>query len=176
VRSFAYEGTKLLALNGQGPENADQSWVLRLDRGNEAVAGEQPVPFGDVIALRVGATPASGGAGSGPQGPAGETGPEGPAGSTGATGPAGHVGPRGPRGPAGKAAKPGKKSTRSRVKARKLICPAPRKHAKKRKHHCVVRHELAHSQKGQGTRPSRRRPGQAEAATEMARSVGGGSS
>jgi hypothetical protein len=176
VRSFAYEGAKLVALNGQEPENADQSWVLRLDRGNEAVAGEQAVPFGAVIGLRVGATPPSGGAGSGPQGPVGEAGPQGPAGEagpqgpagptgptgatgatgpagatglTGTTGPAGPAGPTGPRGahgPAGKAAKPGKKSTRSRVKARKLICAAPRKHARKRKARCVVRHEPARSQ------------------------------
>jgi hypothetical protein len=157
VRSFAYEGTKFVALNGHGPENADQSWVLRLDRGNEEVAGEGPVPFGDVIALRVGATPASGGSGSGPQGPAGEAGPQGPAGSTGPTGAGGAAGPAGaqgttgatgvtgpvgPRGPAGKLFKPGKKSTRSRVRARKLIC-TPRKHAKKREARCVIRRRRA---------------------------------
>src|SRR6202012_655725 len=46
VGSFTYEGSKLATLNGQGPEDADQSWVLRLDRGDEAVAGDQAVPFG----------------------------------------------------------------------------------------------------------------------------------
>ncbi len=129
VRSFTYEGGQLVSLNGQGPENADQSWVLRLDRGNEAVAGEQPVPFGDVIALRVGATPASGGSGSGPQGPAGEAGPQGPAGSPGPTGATGATGATGP--------------ARSRAKARRLSCAAPRKHAKKRKARCVARPKRA---------------------------------
>jgi hypothetical protein len=146
VRSFAYEGGRLVALNGQGPENADQSWVLRLDRGNEAVAGEQPVPFGDVIGLRVGATPVSTVVGpQGSEGASGASGPAGPTGATGATGapgPVGQAGPRGPsgrrgaRGPAGKSAK--KKARRARAKARKLVCAAPRKHAMKRKARCVV--------------------------------------
>jgi hypothetical protein len=158
VRSFTYEGSKLATLNGQGPENADQSWVLRLDRGNEAVAAEQAVPFGDVIGLRVGATPVStvvGPTGSngeaGPQGPAGTTGaagatgtagPIGAAGATGAEGATGPVGKRGARGPVGKSAKSGrkKKSTRS---ARKLVCTAPRVHQKKRTARCVVRHKRA---------------------------------
>jgi hypothetical protein len=138
VRSFAYEGAKLVALNGQGPEDADQSWVLRLDRGNEAVAGEQPVPFGDVIALRVGTTPSTGAGGVGPQGPGGEIGlrgPEGPAGATGATGPAGAT---------GAPAKPVKRSGKSRAKRRKLACTAPRKHAKNRKASCVVRSRRGH--------------------------------
>jgi hypothetical protein len=169
VRSFTYEGARLVSLNGQGPENADQSWVLRLDRGNEAVAGEQPVPFGDVISLRVGATPASAASGAGSQGPAGETGSPGPQGSpgasgetgatgapgatgpagvTGATGPKGVTGPTGPagkrgtRGPAGKSAKRAKtqaKSKASRAKVREPACAAPRRHAKKRERRCVVR-------------------------------------
>jgi hypothetical protein len=150
VRSFAYEGARLVALNGQEPENADQSWVLRLDRGNEAVAGEQPVPFGDVIALRVGPTPASGGAGSqSPEGPAGATGATGPTGATGATGaigatgPVGPTGKRGARGPAGKSAKSTKKSKKSQARERKLVCRAPRKHAKKRQARCVVRPKRA---------------------------------
>jgi hypothetical protein len=148
VRSFTYEGSKLATLNGQGPENADQSWVLRLDRGNEAVAGEQPVPFGDVIGLRVGTTPVS--TVVGPQGPEGAAGPAGPSGATGApgaTGPVGQAGPKGPagkrgaRGPAGKSAK--RKARKARTKARKLVCTAPRKHAMKRKARCVVRSQRA---------------------------------
>jgi hypothetical protein len=146
VRSFAYEGGRLVALNGEGPENADQSWVLRLDRGNEAVAGEQMVPFGDVIALRVGATPVSSGDGSpSPEGPTGATGPTGPTGATGptgSTGPVGQAGPKGPagkrgaRGPAGKSAKT--KARKARVKARELVCRAPKKHATG-KVRCTVR-------------------------------------
>jgi hypothetical protein len=106
VRSFAYEGGALVSLNGAGPENADQAWLLRLDRDAESVASEQPVPVGDVVALRVGSTPASGSGGGeavvGPQGPAGSVGPAGATGAAGAagvTGPAGPVGPRGRRGP-----------------------------------------------------------------------------
>jgi hypothetical protein len=153
VGSVSYEGSKLATLDGQGPENADQSWVLRLDRGNEAVAGEQPVPFGAVIGLRVAATPVS--TVVGPQGSSGESGPQGPAGTAGATGPAGPTGAagvtgakgatgpagkRGARGPAGKSAKSGKKK-KSTSSARKLVCTAPRKHRKKREVRCVVRHK-----------------------------------
>jgi Collagen triple helix repeat (20 copies) len=148
VRSFTYEGSKLATLNGQGPENADQSWVLRLDRGNEAVAGEQPVPFGDVIGLRVGATPVS--TVVGPQGPEGATGATGPTGATGATratgpvgqaGPKGRAGKRGARGPAGKSAN--KKASKARARARKLVCAAPRGHEKKRQARCVVHRKRA---------------------------------
>jgi hypothetical protein len=156
VRSFSYEGSKLATLNGQGPENADQSWVLRLDRGNEAVAGEQPVPFGDVIGLRVAATPAAGGGGVGSRGPAGETepqgseGPAGPAGATGstgstgaagATGPAGQagsIGPTGKHGPRGPAGKHAKKEAR-KAQADKIVCAAVQKHAKNHEARCVVR-------------------------------------
>jgi hypothetical protein len=121
VGSFAYEGGALASLNGRGPEDADQRWLVRLDRGAEALAGEGPVPFGDAIALRVGATPPAGSDGGepagGPQGPAGETGATGPAGasgpagapgptgSAGATGRPGAAGPAGRRGPRGKAAR-----------------------------------------------------------------------
>jgi hypothetical protein len=172
VRSVSYEGAKLASLNGMGPEDADESWVLRLDRGSEAVASEQPVPFGAVVALRVGATPTSGGSGSqgpagetgatgatgatgpagatgatGPVGPAGATGPKGAKGPRGATGPKGATGPRGPRGATGKSAKKRKaaaKRAAARAKARKLACRAPRKHGKQRQSHCL-RHAPAHT-------------------------------
>jgi hypothetical protein len=133
VESVSYEGSKLATLNGQGPENADQSWVLRLDRGNEAVAGEQAVPFGDLIALRVAATPVS--TVVGPTGQTGESGPQGPTGATGATGPAG------PTGATGKSTKPGKKKSTSAV--RKLVCTGARVHHKKRKARCVIHHKRA---------------------------------
>jgi hypothetical protein len=175
VSSFSYEGARLVSLNGEGPENADQSWVLRLDRDNEAVAGEQPVPFGDVISLRVGATPASSGGGAGPageagpsgpagspgttgaKGPAGATGETGPAGATGATGstgatgpagPAGATGKRGARGPASKSAESTKKSKKAQARAWKLACRAPRKHSKKRKDGCMIRHSRRAASKG----------------------------
>lgn len=181
LRSVSYEGGKLVALNGEGPENADQSWVLRLDRGNEALAGEQPVPFGDVIALRVGATPVSGGSGSqGPEGSAGATGAAGPTGAAGATGPAGEPGPsgatgatgatgakgaagpagpagkRGARGPAGRSAKKSKasaaKSRESRAKARRLVCTARRTHQKTREARCAVRRERSPGRRGTSAR------------------------
>jgi Collagen triple helix repeat (20 copies) len=169
VGSFTYEGSKLATLNGQGPENADQSWVLRLDRGNEAVAGEQAVPFGDVIALRVGATPVSTVVGptgeAGPQGATGApgatgaTGSAGPAGATGSTGAKGATGPaakRGARGPASKSAKAKKsaaKSSSSRATARERACVASRRHGKRPKRRCTVRHT---SQRG-SDRHGRRR-------------------
>jgi hypothetical protein len=173
VESVSYEGSKLATLNGQGPENADQSWVLRLDRGNEAVAGEQAVPFGDVIGLRVAATPVSGGGGSpgpagepGPQGatgatgaagPGGATGPTGAAGATGATGVAGPVGPRGARGPAGKSAKAKKsaaKSSSSRATGREGACVASRRHGKRPKPRCAVRHTAQRGSDRHGRRRS----------------------
>jgi hypothetical protein len=108
VRSFAYADGQLVALNGDEPEDADQSWLLRLDRGAEAVAAEQGIPFGAVVSLRVAATPTSGGVGSqGPTGPAGPTGGTGPTGATGETGATGangapgDAGANGATGPAG---------------------------------------------------------------------------
>jgi hypothetical protein len=181
VGSFSYEGSKLATLNGQGPEDADQSWVLRLDRGSEAVAGEQAVPFGDVIGLRVAATPVSGGGGS--QGPAGEPGPQGPTGepglqgatgvagpagatgaigpvgatgSTGATGPVGPRGPEGKRGPAGKSAKAKKSAAKSssRATARERACVASRRHAKRRKPRCSARRTARRGSDRHGRRRS----------------------
>jgi hypothetical protein len=130
VHSFDCEGGSLASLNGKGPDDADQSWLLRLDRGAEALAAEQPVPFGDVIALRVGATPPPGSTGSepvvGPQGPAGPagptsppslTGPVGPTGPTGATGAIGWTGPAGATGPAGHRGPRGKRGAMGKRKA-----------------------------------------------------------
>jgi hypothetical protein len=130
VRSFAYAEGRLAALNGDEPEDADQSWLLRLDRGAEAVAGEQAVPFGDVVSLRVGATPASAGVG-----------PQGPAGSTGATGDAGPTGVSGPTGATGPMAKPGRKP-KAGSKA-DLACVIHRPGAKKRTAHCTAKRRHA---------------------------------
>ena len=154
MRSFSYADGRLTALNGDEPEDADQSWVLRLDRGAAAVAGEQSIPFGDVVSLRVEATPASGGAGSpgpaGPSGPSGEAGATGPAGSTasagatgatGATGPAGSTGATGPRGPRGLMGRPRGKSKAGNGANR--ACVIHRAGAKKRTARCAVRRKHA---------------------------------
>jgi hypothetical protein len=99
VISFELAGGHLQSLDGVTPENADEAWMLRLDRGAAAIAGEQPVGFGDVVSLRLGDV--SSGGGGGPQGPAGPTGPAGPSGSTGPAGSSGAIGPVGPAGSAG---------------------------------------------------------------------------
>jgi hypothetical protein len=97
VTSFAVAGGKVAAIDGVTPEGGDQAWLLRLDRGVEAAAAEQPVGFGDVVSLRLGADPVS----AGGQGPAGPTGPQGPAGPGGPSGPQGPAGPVGPQGSTG---------------------------------------------------------------------------
>ncbi|HEY2477999.1 MAG TPA: prenyltransferase/squalene oxidase repeat-containing protein [Solirubrobacterales bacterium] len=112
VHSFTFEGGVLASLDGVAPESVDQSWLLRLGRGAEAVAVDGPIPFGDVIALRVGPTPAATGGETvvGPAGPAGSSGAAGATGatgSTGATGATGAVGPQGPRGRRGATSRPG---------------------------------------------------------------------
>jgi hypothetical protein len=110
VTSFELTGGHLQSLDGVAPENADEAWMLRLDRGAAGLAGEQPIGFGDVVSLRLGDVSSGGG----PQGPAGPTGSAGAAGSdgsagaTGATGPAGPVGPRGTRGERGPRGAPGR--------------------------------------------------------------------
>jgi hypothetical protein len=105
VTSFSVEDGRLAALNGVAPENADQAWLLRLDRGAEAPAGEQAVGFGDLVALRLGADP---GTQQGPAGAPGEPGTTGPAGSAGAGGPVGSAGPAGAAGAGGEAGRAGK--------------------------------------------------------------------
>ena len=88
------------------PENEDQAWLLRLDRGAEAVAGEQPVGFGDVVSLRLGESPAPvrarPGAGAGATGAPGSAGTPGAPGKIGETGAGGPQGERGPRGRPGR--------------------------------------------------------------------------
>lgn len=100
VTSFEISGGRLQSLDGVAPENADEAWLLRLDRGAAAIANEQPVGFGDVVSLRLGDI-AGGGDPRGPAGPTGPTGSAGPAGSDGAAGDRGAIGPAGPRGPRG---------------------------------------------------------------------------
>ncbi len=126
VTSFELAGGHLQSLDGVEPENADEAWMLRLDRGAAAIAAEQPVGFGDVISLRLGDV--SSGGGSGPQGPTGSTGPAGSNGATGSTGPSGPAGPRGPRGERGPKGAPGRnagigcRAKRQRHGGRRIRC------------------------------------------------------
>jgi len=131
VTSFAVSGGHVTAIDGVSPENADQAWLLRLDRGAEAGAAAQPVGFGDVVALRLGASPSSG------QGPRGEPGPAGPKGQSGHDGPAGKAGPRGrtgatgARGPRGPRGAPGRNAS--------LGCKASHRRGGKRHLRCSVK-------------------------------------
>ena len=83
VRSLSIAGGEVAAIDGVSPEAEDEAWLARLDRGALAIAGEQPVGFGDLIALRLGARPgaqstALAGAGTpGEPGPRGKRGPKG---------------------------------------------------------------------------------------------------
>jgi hypothetical protein len=92
VTSYAVAGGRVVAINGAAAANADEAWLLRLDRGAEAPAREQPVGFGDVISLRLGE----------PRGNAQANGTPGPTGSAGMPGPEGTPGPRGKRGARGR--------------------------------------------------------------------------
>jgi len=88
VTSFAAAGGELASIDGVAPAGADEAWLLRLDRGARAVAGEQPVGFGETIALQLGARPgptqiAGGGAASGKAGEPGRRGKRGPKGRPG---------------------------------------------------------------------------------------------
>jgi len=135
VTSFEVENGEVISINGIAPENDDQAWLLRLDRGTEEIAGEQPVGFGDVVALRLGVDPSTqqGPAGApgqpGAPGSGGSTGSAGSAGTPGRVGKAGARGPRGERGPQGR---PGRNA--------ELACKA-RRRAGKSTVHCTVRHE-----------------------------------
>jgi len=126
VTSFEISGGHLHSLDGVEPENADEAWMLRLDRGAAALAGEQPVGFGDVVSLRLGDL--SSGGGNGPQGPAGAAGADGVTGAAGPTGPAGATGPRGERGPKGR---PGRNAA--------IGCRAKRQRRGGRRVRCSVR-------------------------------------
>ncbi len=118
ITSLSVSDGEIEEIDGIAAGNADESWLVRLDRGGVAVAGEQPVGFGDVISLRLGQSPNSG------RGPAGAPGGAGPAG---APGPSGKSGRRGARGPQGK---PGRNAT--------LICKARHRAAGKRHLRCSV--------------------------------------
>jgi len=86
VSSFSVAGGRIASLNGAAPANEDEAWLLRLDRGAEVVAGEQPVGFGEVISLRLGEPRSVPSTAVGPQGSAGTVGTPGPRGRHGAKG------------------------------------------------------------------------------------------
>jgi hypothetical protein len=95
VTSYAASGGEVRSIDGVSPAGSDEAWLLRLDRGATAVAGEQPVGFGAVVALRLSQRPAGGpGVVQGPIGPQGQ---QGPAGEPGKRGPAGRSGQRAKR-------------------------------------------------------------------------------
>ncbi len=119
VTSFALDGDRLASLDGVAPEAEDEAWLLRLDRHPEAAAGEQPVGFGEQIALRIGTAPSS------LQGPVGPVGPTGTAGTGGAAGQAGVPGARGKRG------RPGRNA--------RIVCRMQRRRSGRRRVRCAVR-------------------------------------
>jgi hypothetical protein len=95
VTSLEVADGRIESIDGVAPANADEDWLLRLDRAKEARAGGQPVGFGDAIALRIGAAPAD-------REPQISPPPAGPAGAPGQAGPAGPRGKRGAKGRPGR--------------------------------------------------------------------------
>ncbi|HEU4944557.1 MAG TPA: prenyltransferase/squalene oxidase repeat-containing protein [Solirubrobacterales bacterium] len=114
VTSFAVSGGEIAAVNGVSAEGQDEAWLLRLDRGARAVAGEQPVGFGDAISLRIGERPGAA---------------EGVAAAPGKAGLAGPQGWRGRRGPRGR---PGRNAG--------LSCKAGHRRSGKQRVRCTVKH------------------------------------
>jgi hypothetical protein len=142
VTSFTIEDGRIASIDGVEPENEDQAWLLRLDRGKEAVAGEQTVGFGDLVSLRLGVDPDTQ---QGPAGAPGEPGAAGSSGSTGAAGssgpaaapgqrgPVGRTGPRGPQGERGPRGRPGRNA--------EFACKVNRRRAGRPAVHCTVKQE-----------------------------------
>jgi len=141
VTSFSADGGQIASIDGVEPDSPDEAWLLRLDRGSEALAGEQEVEFGDAIALRLGESPSSD---QGPVGPGGPTGPGGPAGPGGAPGQAGQIGATGPTGAAGEAGGPGPGGPRGpRGKPGRnagIACKAHRRRSGGRRVRCSTRY------------------------------------
>lgn len=128
VTSFTVSGGVVRSLDGVSPGGEDEAWLARLDRGSQAVAGEQPVGFGDAIALRLGREPGS------DEGAPSDTGPPGPAGPAGALGSSGPVGPAGKPGPAGKRGPRGRPG-----RGAEIVCRLRARHSKARRVHCSVK-------------------------------------
>lgn len=123
VTSIETAAGKVTSINGVSPANGDESWLARLDHAPEAVAGEHPVAFGDVVSLRVGIAPGGGQPTAGPAGPAGS------AGALGTQGKRGKQGKPGPRG------RPGRNAG--------VSCRA-RRRGQKHRVHCSVKYHRQH--------------------------------
>jgi hypothetical protein len=93
VTSLSATAGRVESIDGVAPAGQDQFWLVRLDRGAAAIAGFQPVGFGDMISMWLGRDPPTA---------SGAPVPEGPAGTPGSPGPAGNPGRRGPRGMPGR--------------------------------------------------------------------------
>lgn len=113
VNSVEVTAGEVTSIDGVSPANADESWLLRLDRGPQTIAGEQPIAFGDVVSLRMGIAPAS-------------------AQTTTAV--------AGLAGPAGKQGKRGKRGHRGRPGRNAGITCRVRHRAGKHRVRCVVKH------------------------------------
>jgi hypothetical protein len=121
VTSLEVANGRIVMIDGVAPRNQDEAWLARLDRGSEAVAGSQPVGFGEAIALRLGARPPAGAPPVDPVGP-----PAGPAGAPGPAGPQGPAGRRGPKGRPGRNAHIGCRVRHRRAGKSKVRCKVGR--------------------------------------------------
>jgi hypothetical protein len=137
VTSLAVAGGEVQSIDGMAPAGADEAWLLRLDRGSETAAAEQPVGFGDVIALRLGRNPVTA------VGPAGRQGTVGAPGLTGAPGPSGSAGRRGRR---GLSAKPARHANK--------VCTRRGRRAGKHRRRCIPGHSRGHRKGAGATAPS----------------------
>jgi len=117
IASFSVASGQIGAIDGVAPAGEDEAWLLRLDRRAEVPAGEQPVGFGETIALRLG-KPAT--AGQSQAGPAGQSGP---------------VGKPGDPGPSGKHGRKGRPGRRGRT-----LCRTRRHRAGRHPHRCAAKH------------------------------------
>ncbi len=117
VTSFGLLDGQLTAIDGVFPAGQDEAWLLRLDRGPQTVAAEQPVRFGETVSLSLGKQPAGG---QDQAGPAGQGGP------------AGKAGDPGPRGKNGAKGRPGRKG--------RIVCRAHRRRSGKHHRRCAIKH------------------------------------
>lgn len=101
VSAVEVSAGKVTAIDDVSPANADESWLVRLDRGPQAIAAGQLIGFGEVVSVRLGATPGNARA------------------TTNVVDPAGQAGKQGKRGMRGHRGRPGKNaSINCRVKHR----------------------------------------------------------
>jgi hypothetical protein len=123
VGSFSAAGGEVDEIDGVAPEGADEAWLVRLDRGAAAVAGRQPVGFGDVVSLWRGPTPPAAPSGAATDPAAASAGPPGQAGGAGQPGRPGRRGARG---------KPGRNAS--------IVCKVHHPRPSAPKVRCTVRH------------------------------------